>query len=366
MKPFNRNISAFFTLVRAGLWEQEVQLSSYGEIDYFRIHSLAEEQSVVGLVTAGLECVQDEKVPKAIVLSFIGAALQLEQRNKSMNEFVARLIDKLRNEDVYALLIKGQGVAQCYERPLWRAAGDVDLLLGERDYEKAKHVLLPQATNVETEYKTLKHLGMTMNGGFVVELHGSLRSRLSKRVDRGIDEAQKDVFFGGNVRSWQNGTTQVFLPGVDDDVIFLFTHILHHFYIEGIGLRQICDWCRLLWTYRSKLNTKLLENRLRKMGLMSEWRAFAALAVDRLGIPIEAMPLYSPKKKWSRKANHIIEFVLETGNFGHNRQVSGGKIGSAWRKMKDFLRHSRIFPLDSVKFFCHFLVDGVKLATQNK
>jgi hypothetical protein len=289
-----------------------------------------------------------------------------------MNEYVAKLIEQLRNEDIYAILVKGQGIAQCYERPLWRASGDIDLLLSEDNYQRAKAFLLPQAVEVEQEYSTFKHLGMTMENGFVVELHGALYTRLSKRIDRGIDTLQNNVFCYGNVRSWQNGTTQVFLPGIDDDIIFVFTHILHHLYIEGIGLRQICDWCRFLWTYRDTLNHGLLESRIRQMGLMTEWRAFAALAIDWLGMPVEAMPLYSSDKIWSRKAERIIEFVLECGNFGHNRQRTlpksflGGKVVSVWRKMKDFGRHTRVFPLDGVKFFIYFVRDGIQLASEQK
>ena len=356
----NKNHQAFFALVRAGLWESKVRLLPYGNVNYSVIFQLAEEQSVTGLITAGLEHIEDVKAPQEDVLQFIGSSLQIEQQNMAMNVFVAKLIEKLRKEDVYTLLVKGQGIAQCYERPLWRASGDVDLLLNDTNYEKAKKVLIPLADGVEQEYKSFKHIGMTLNGEYVVELHGTMHSRLSKRIDRGVDEAQNDVFFGGSVRSWQNGNTQVFLPRADEDVIFVFTHILHHFYIEGIGLRQICDWCRLLWTFRDSLNYGLLESRIRKMGLMSEWKAFAAFAVDYLGMPIDAMPFYDSRFKV--KGERILEFVLKSGNFGHNRERSHGKIQSAWNKTKDFVRHTRIFPLDSVKFFWHFLWDGFVLA----
>lgn len=357
----DKNQQAFFALVKAGLWEKEVRFSPSDIINYEEVQRIAEEQSVVGLIAAGLEQLVDVKAPKANVLQFVGQALQLEQSNKAMNEYLAWLINRLRKEDVYTILVKGQGIAQCYEKPLWRSSGDIDLLLSDTNYEKAKQVLLPLAVNVEDEYKTFKHLGMTMQGGFVVELHGTLHSRLSKRIDKVIDEAQRDVFYGGNVRSWNDGGTTVFLPAPYNDVIFVFTHILHHYYIEGIGLRQICDWCRLLWTYRSEIDVKLLEQRISTAGLMSEWKAFAALAVDWLEMPVEAMPLYSSEKKWNRKANRILAFVLECGNFGHNRQVSKGKLNAAWNKMKDFVRHTRVFPLDSVKFFFHFLGDGIKL-----
>lgn len=358
----------FLELVRAGLWERDVELQKYGDIGFSKILRLAQEQSVVGLVAAGLERVTDMKVPQTIAFTFAGEVLQIEQRNKAMNEFVARLIEKLRANDIYTLLVKGQGIAQCYEKPLWRSSGDVDLLLSEDNYEKAKKVLLPLASSVEQEFVFLKHLGMTIDG-WEVELHGSQRPRLTKRIDRAVDEVQGDVFYGGKVRSWMNGQTQLFLPAPDEDVIFVFTHILHHYYQEGIGLRQICDWCRLLWTYKDSLDCGLLESRLRKMGLMSEWRAFAAYAVDYLGMPQYDVPLYSSDKKWLKKAKRINDFVMEVGNFGHNRspQSSGArprdlvtrKAISLWHRTADSFRHFVTFPKNSMKIWWYMVKTGV-------
>lgn len=48
----DNTIEVFFALVRAGLWETDVQLTSYGEVDYESILRIAREQSVVGLVAA--------------------------------------------------------------------------------------------------------------------------------------------------------------------------------------------------------------------------------------------------------------------------------------------------------------------------
>lgn len=380
----NNNQQAFFELLRAGLWNKEARLSKFGAINLKEICRIAEEQSVVGLVAAGLEHVTDVKLPKEEVLMVVGKTLQLEQRNKAMNAFVAELIGHLKDAGIYALLVKGQGIAQCYEKPLWRACGDVDLLLNADDYENAKKLLLPLATEVETEYTHFKHVGMTIPdtfgtsdkaraSGWVVELHGTLHSRLSKRVDRQIDAIQEDTFDYGNVRSWDNDGTQVLLPSPDNDVIFVFTHILHHFFFEGIGLRQICDWCRLLWTYRDVIDVAGLAFRLEEMGIMSEWKAFAAYAVEYLGMPTEAMPLLGEEAKWSRKAVRINAFVLEVGNFGHKqRRDYGGmsylrrKFVSFWGRLSDMLRHFRIFPLDSIRFFGGVLRSGLHAAVRGE
>ena len=373
MRKDENTKNAFLELVRAGLWEKEARLSQFDNIDYATILQLAEEQSVVGLVTAGLERVVDVKVPQEWLLQFIGETLQIEQQNKAMNGFIRELINQLRGKDIYTLLVKGQGIAQCYEKPLWRASGDVDLFLSDDNYSKARNILLPLGELTEPEEAAKKHLSLRM-GEWIVELHGTLRSGLSYRIDKMLDTIKDDVFYGGNLRSWNNENTQVFIPSANCDAIYIFTHILQHFYKGGIGLRQICDWCRLLWTYRESLNYVLLESRIKKAGLMSEWRTFGAFAVEYLGMPVEAMPMYSSDKKWKRKAEKICSFIIEVGNFGHNRDMDYynskpyvvRKMISMRRRVGDLFRHARIFPLDSIRFLPNIVYNGVRSALRGE
>ena len=376
------SIEVFFELVRAGLWAdlESTNLWNYRFtefVDWENVYQLAEEQSVVGVVLAGIERLKTDSpylnVPEEILLQWIGEVQLLEQENLAMNRFIAELIEKMRRADIYTLLVKGQGVAQCYERPLWRASGDVDLLLSVTNYEKAKNLLIPLASEVESERLYSKHLGMTIDDK-VVELHGRLTCGLTTGIDKQIVKVQDAIFYGGEVRSWQNGCTLVFLPSADNDVIFVFTHFLKHFYKEGLGLRQICDWCRLLWTYRESLNHGLLESRIKKMGLMSEWKAFGAFAVEYLGIPKEVMPLYSSDKRWKLKAEKICAFILKVGNMGHNRDMSYfekypylvRKVCSLGRRSGNLIRHARIFPMDSLRFFPRIMFNGLRSAVRGE
>ena len=366
MITLDKNTQAFLALMRAGLWETDVLLSSFEPIDYNAVFKIAEEQSVVGLVAAGFEHIVDERPPKDLALTIAGKTLQIEQRNKAMNEFIALLINKLKEERVNAVLVKGQGVAQSYERPLWRACGDIDLLLDADNYEKAKEFLIPLSQSIE-DSPTIKHLGLTIDT-WMVELHGTLRSGTLHKMDSIIDTVQNQVFNEGAAREWRYGETTILLPEQNADVIFVFTHIIKHFFHEGIGLRQICDWCRLLYTYRDSLNRKLLESRLREMDLMTEWKTFAALTVDYLGMPSEAMPFYSPSKKWFKKAKRILTFIFETGNFGHNRDLSyyhnqpllKQKAISLWRHTSDASKRIMIFPKDTICVWMRMFLGGLK------
>ncbi len=330
----SNNQHVFLELVRAGLWEKEARLSQYDNINFNVVYRLAEEQSVIGLLAAGLEHASDIKAPQALVLQIVGQTLQLEQRNTAMNNFIADVVDKMRQAGIYTLLVKGQGIAQCYNRPLWRASGDVDFLLSDSNYKKAKNFLLPLSSVNKSEERYSQHLGLNIDPWYV-EIHGSLRTGLSGRVDKMVDEVQKDVFYGGNVRSWDNGGTTVFLPAPDNDVFFVFTHFIKHFYKEGMNLRQICDWCRLLWTYKDSLNHKRLEFWIRKAGLMKEWKAFYNLASRYLGMPDLDSRLMVHDSRFDKKAEKLVEFIL------------GGYSGN---KFKDTLQIAKIFPWKALRY----------------
>ncbi len=357
------NRSAFLAFVKAGLWNTEVPFQHDDTLDFTEILRLADEQSVIGLVTAGVEKLPAGKLPLTEKLALLGKCQLIEQRNEAMNRFLAGLVKRMQEAGIKAVLVKGQGVAQCYEKPLWRTAGDIDLLLDEENYNKAKAFMSSLSEKAIEEDVDKKHLSVQI-GGFTIELHGRMPFALSCRADKVVDEVIADTLLKVSderlaVRVWKNGGMAVYLPNVDNDVILVFTHFLHHFFIEGVGLKQICDWCRLLWIYRDELDKELLGKRLREMGLMSEWKVFASLAVNTLGMPQVAMPFYDDSLSYRRKARRALAHILKSGNLGHNNDVSYrvkypvfiSNILTFYRRFVDFTKLAFVFPKDSPSFF---------------
>ena len=352
-------------------------------MDWNYVYQLAQEQSVQGIVLQGIEWFKnhnlnadlDLNIPKVLLLQWIGEVRLIEQQNKEMNAFINDVIGDLCRVNIYALIVKGQGVAQCYEKPLWRASGDIDLYLNEGDFQKAKAYFRPRVDKFDPDNVYTRHINMHY-GEWVVEIHANQHCALSSRINSMLDDVHRDLFYKGNVRSWNNNSTRIFLPSADNDAIIIFTHFFNHFYRGGVGLRQICDWCRLLWTYRDTLDLKLLEKRIHKAGLLDEWRLFGAVGVKYLGMPIEAMPLLDDNlnANLNRKADKICEFILEVGNFGHNRDTSYyGKypffirkaISASWR-LKDWLRHARVFPMDSLRFLFGMMMTSFRAVSHGE
>ena len=80
------------------------------------------------------------------------------------------------------------------------------------------------------------------------------------------------------------------------------------------------------------------------------------------------------RSRLEKKAERIMEFILEVGNFGHNRDMSYygrypyvvRKAISAWWRVKDLCRHARIFPLDSLRFSAAIMFNGVRSAIRGE
>ena len=99
---------------------------------------------------------------------------------------------------------------------------------------------------------------------------------------------------------------------------------------------------------------------------MTEWKAFASLAVDWLGMPVDSMPFFD--EKFKNKGERVLGLVMRTGNFGHNKDLSyrvrykgiAYKVVSLWRRLCDFVRFTFIFPLDAPRFFVGYAFGKIR------
>lgn len=130
----SKDTGAFLALLRTRLWEEfndnnlpalqacGLSGSNLNEglfecLDWGEALRLAEEQSVVGLIAAGVEKLPAGTLPLTEKLTLLGKCQLIEQRNVAMNRIIDDLMMKLHETGIKAVLVKGKGVAQCYERP---------------------------------------------------------------------------------------------------------------------------------------------------------------------------------------------------------------------------------------------------------
>ena len=91
------------------------------------------------------------------------------------------------------------------------------------------------------------------------------------------------------------------------------------------------------------------------MGMMTEWKAFYNLANRYHGMQNLGEGIMVCDSLFDKKADRIMGSVMESGNFGHNRDVSYRAKNSAavvntitlWRRFCDFAKFMRVFPVDA-------------------
>jgi hypothetical protein len=365
--------SLFFALLRSGLWGSSPALPEAEPSleDWKKIYGLSMAQTVVGLVTDGAAACPAGFVPKAVSLKLMSSLVSTEKLNSVLNSNVSRFVSLLEEHGVQPVLVKGQAVAQCYIHPGGRMPGDIDLVISPSQYEAAKAVIAPIADEVGIESAFNLHFG-AMFGELELELHGTVRTSLGRRINDVLDAAQAGLHKEGGCRFWDCLGTQVRIPSIDFDALFIFTHLLQHFYCGGLGLRQLCDWARVLHTHCGSIDLALLESRLAKMGLLDEWKAFVLFLVRYLGLPQEEAPLYD--ERFSAKADKLWRYIERVGNFGRSKRLRDRskdpylirKIESLAVNSQDFFHHLSIFPLDSLRFFWQYFKIGTRAVVRGE
>ena len=348
----------FFALLRSGLWNEVPERAAFaGGVDWESLYRLSREQTVVPLVTDGINRLPKELLPNdrpERFDPFLGDLMATAKRNRTLDTFIPKLFNALKGIPV--VLVKGQSLAQDYPDPERRQPGDIDLLLLPSSYGAAKEVLLPKASDVEEEDLQTYHQGLFFHS-VEVEIHGSISTLMSRRLDRKLAALLEEQFDGRTFPSVPIGGAEIPVPEADFYALYIFVHFLQHYWSGGVGLRQFVDWTVFVSVHKRDIHPVILEKRLQDLGLLRLWKVFTGFAQEYLGCPPEKLPLAAPPA--SRKNARIWRFIRRCGNFGKNKDRTRKEEGylvrkahSLWRLViADRLRHFPVFPQESIRYF---------------
>lgn len=359
------NHEILLSLVRCSLWGTEPVYEH--KPDWDRILSLADQQTLTGLVAEAVPRLPKEYQPEASQrLKLQSRVMKIYQSHALLNRKVAQTKQLMDAHGIHSVLFKGQGMALNYPNPLSRQCGDIDLYVGDRHFLDAMNILEPDETHDPSKYTHLKHFN-TNSEGVEIEIHriaeiipGTARNRrfLNWTVSR---------LEGSDVRKEQIGGTEVNLPPVDFDAVYIMNHAWHHFMTGGIGLRQLCDWSIYLHRFHKQIDRDLLKENLKSFGLERAWQIFAGVAVRYLGLPAEECPLYTGA--YDGKAAEVMEVIWSEGNFGKHSDYRktprpeghfAGKLHSFKLNTSRIIRILSISPADVTYSWIYYFINGMR------
>ena len=360
-----RHEEVFFSLLRNALWGTPVEIPQ-GFADWAKVARTAKIQSALGL--AGDVMLSDSGIASAMssdlktkIKTFMMANIMTHGK---LNNVLVKVVSELDAAGIPSVLLKGQGLAQYYPKPELRQCGDIDLYVGLQRYADSYDILRPLATEIE-DRKALevgKHYDFFV-GKVAVEIHRYSDRYPTSKLDRIYQEVSLEGL-GKNLVPIQFGGVEVMTPSDEYNAFYIFSHLFHHFLINGLGTRQLCDWMLFLRSRSSHIDMQSLNTTLQRLDMLKPWQAFGCVLVKYFGMPAEAFPFYDPSQE--SKADKIVKRLLDEGNFGKERDVykKRGKIyliNKTWAMLAHIGRSLGLlflFPRHSFRQIWHTISNG--------
>lgn len=225
------------------------------DIDYQKLYTIANSHNL----SAILYCVMNTSANKTIV-----PAAALKRFEDDFYEAIVRYdMQRLQAERLDALLtehrlrhvfFKGAEIKEYFPVPQARVMGDIDLLIAADDRDRAKAVLVKDGIRLVHDNGPVYDYDAD---GVKVEMHTKIISGKvgSSNAEACFSNAMEHAVFDGC-----RGTLQP-----DYHFAYLITHLAHHFWFYGAGVKLILDLAVMLKTFDIDLKTVM--DKLQEEGL---------------------------------------------------------------------------------------------------
>ncbi len=242
------DITAIFAFLKYCLGYKRNMSRMVAGMDWQELYSFASKQALLGLCFEGIERLGKEyseelrlnPIGRELLMTWMGKAQQIRRQNMKVNAVASKLYSMLREDGLRCCILKGQGNALIYPNAYSRNPGDIDVWVNasrERIMEYAQ-----KKFELGDDIR-LQHLETSLDG-VPVELHffpcsmnnPIYHARLQKWFRRNADLQCSHIV------GLPDGAGDIAIPTTAFNVVYQLTHLYHHFFDEGIGMRQIIDY----------------------------------------------------------------------------------------------------------------------------
>lgn len=290
------------------------------DINWRQLYTFASNQAIIGICFDGIERLGKEypeelkqnPIDRNLLMTWIGAAQQIRRQNMKVNVVAGKLYSMLREDGLRCCILKGQGNALMYPNVYSRNPGDIDVWVNASREQITEYAKKHFQIGDDIRYHHIE----TSVDGVPVELHffpgimnnSIYNARLQKWFKRYAD------LQCSNVVSLPDGIGEIAIPTTAFNVIYQLTHLYHHFFDEGIGMRQIIDYYYVVNNDELLVIKDTLQKELKHLGLWKFARAVMYVLHEALGLLEEKMIAPMDEKR----GKLLLVEILNGGNFGQH------------------------------------------------
>lgn len=339
----DKDLTGIFAFIRYCVDDECPVPAFREEADWEELFLFMKQQTLVGIGFAGIEKIRREgiEIPRKLLLRWFGLTEKIRWQNKVVNERAVQLVRLLEKEGMRGCVLKGQGNAVMYPDPFLRTSGDIDVWLdcGRKEIMSFARKRFP---STDLRYH---HVDFPVFQDVAVELH-FIPSIMNNpvhlmRLRRWLDDRKEGQFANSVVLP--GGTGSIPVPTLEFNIVYQLSHLMHHFFDEGIGLRQMMDYYFLLKAYNVKGG--LISDDLKYLGLYKFAGAVMYVMQEVFGLARERM-IVPPDVK---RGETLLAEILNGGNFGHYSGLTDHGTGMKYLlKIRRSLRFVHEYPSEAL------------------
>lgn len=209
------------------------------ELDWDKVFELAQEQMLMPLVWYALKTnpVLNSYADK-ITSGESDLLLEVISDSAARSAMVS-LLEKMENEGIHSIVVKGFAVAESYSSPEARISSDTDILIAPEDELKAQEFLKANGFKVEPRWDNGHHFSAYNPLMGLLEVHIQLYDDIAEDV--WFADIPTDTLVCEQHKKVCTPDGAYYTLGDTDHLIFIILHMIKHFILCGMSLRMMLD-----------------------------------------------------------------------------------------------------------------------------
>ena len=316
--------------------------SALNGFDWQRFYDFAKKQTLVGIIMEGISRLPKAVAPKqGLLMNWFMMSQNISRQNLMLNEATVGVYNRVKAAGYDCCILKGQANAAMYANPAARTPGDVDMWVDASRKEIRQLAQTLAKENGRIDEESYNHIAVTTND-ISVELHYTPGFMANFTYNRRLQQWFRESIDAQcrNMIALPDEAGEVAAPTADFNAVYQLYHLYHHYFYEGVGLRQVVDYYYVMWNVECGMwseecgvkNSSLdnsssqakprttqhstfnIQHSLTRLGLWHFAGAMMYVLHEVLGLPEEKMIAPMDKKRGEMLLNDI----LCGGNFGHH------------------------------------------------
>lgn len=231
--------------------------------EWAELYRLSKAQGVTAVVFDKLSRAYSEseefpRPPKEQTLKWYAQSMAIEKKMSKIRSLSAEFAERMAEEGLHTLVLKGIAISTYYPNPLHREFGDLDCYLFEKScskiiwnnaYEKGNIAAEIAGADVRRGFYKHSHIKFK---NFEIENHQFSLPIKDGKSTRELERHLRKIAIPIKLEEEK----ELYIPSADFNALFLTAHAMNHFLYESIKIRNVLDWALFVRKERENVDWK--------------------------------------------------------------------------------------------------------------